>query len=296
MLTRRKLMVAGAAVGAMKLSPARAATECTNAAGSTLSVDATFVDAQRDLAQGLIAAGRDVLSDSSAGRSYSVTRAKDDPQRLRFEVHTGDRILWDVLHAHIVDRCEVAAPERAGRIAYGTPFTWSFSMMIEDGPPIRGDWCVLGQLHHTGTHPTGGGANPPFSFNWHTEGASGLGILARASSTEAATRTYVKPRVVYKDAAFPRGVWVHWVVEFLFAWAGDASLRVWRDGKQVVDRSGPKFALGYEWDSPPRYGVYTRFGIYRASALPGNTWKSPDRNPMAVQYAGFKVEEGRVSC
>src|SRR4051812_48540103 len=136
MLTRRELMVAGAAVGALKLSPAHAATECSNAAQSELSVDATFIDAQRYLAQGLITTGRDVLSDSSAGRAYSVARAKEDPQRLRFEVHTGDRILWDVLHAHIVDRCEVAAPERAGRIPYGTPFTWSFSMMIEDGPPI----------------------------------------------------------------------------------------------------------------------------------------------------------------
>lgn len=284
------------ASAATPLWAARGEASCAVAPSSMDAGASPWVDAVPDIASGKVFVGPYRLKNGSASQPYSINRIGDSNRRLRFEVRTGDRASWDFWHGAYVDRSEVYAGDASSRVAYGSKFWWTFSMLVEDGAPLTGDWCVIGQLHQSAVHPRGYGANPPFAFSWHSNGSQGLSILTRASSLAQATARYVRPERVYVDDQFPRGVWVKWWLELRFDWRGDALLKVWRDDHLVVNRSGSSFAMGYEWDAGPDNGVYCQFGIYRASAARGNPWRQPDAAPMAVQYADFDFGLGDLPC
>lgn len=212
---------------------------------------------------------------------------------LRFQAKKGVRASWDVMYGSAVDRVELVA-DRASRVTYGQAFRWSFRLYVPRETRIEGDWFLLAQLHQTGDHPhITRGVNPPFSVCWNTEGLRGLSVLSRSSSVAHLPKNgYVKPFLVFNDPAFPRDAWVRLQFDLLFDWSGDAAASVRIDGTEVARFAGPDFSLGYEWDAGATGGVYPQFGIYRASAIPGNPWRHADPTDAEVYFSDVQV--GRV--
>lgn len=228
----------------------------------------------------------------SAGRPYSLQAYTDRRSYLRAEVRHGDCASWDLARNRPVERAEVVAVQGKGigRVPYGVEFCQEWSMMIERAPEVPAQWCSLWQHHQSGDHPSVRiGVNPPFTLAWDTEGRRGLSILARASSSGLLRPSgYIPSKVLHADPEYPLGRWVHWKGLFRYNWQNGALVRIWRDGKVIVDETGDT-SLGYEWDAGPGLGVYAQFGVYRAN----QSRQGGLLEPMIVHYRNFNMSLGR---
>lgn len=213
-------------------------------------------------------------------------RLRDGNLTQQFTIQAGDRSPWDVAHGSFVDRLELVADPAQFRVPYGTEFEWKFWMLVGSDVGLNGDWQVLAQIHHLALPPSGVGVNPPFAICWNTEGRRGLSVLCRSATASSLLPSgYVQPVVLYSEPEFPQNRWVEIGISLVFSWRGNARAAISRDCKEVAQASGPDFSLGYDWDDNPGGGLYPQFGIYRASALPGNPWKNPDPRPAMVAFS-----------
>ncbi len=79
-----------------------------------------------------------------------------------------------------------------------------------------------------------------------------------------------------------RGKWVDWVFEIRWSSAADGRVRVWKDGRQVVEATGPNMA-------PVDPAPYFKFGIYKWP------WKASEQEtPSKVTRRVLYFDEIRI--
>lgn len=177
---------------------------------------------------------------------YSV---QQNGTRFRFEAREGEHVTGDTG----VERAE-AILQQGGSAIRRFPFLTSLwfagSLTVQD--LNTAEWCIYAQLRHTEDAGDYASASPPFVIGSNSAGQ--LTVSTRASSENPLT---VNPaEVVRYTGTITPGVPVRLVWNIQFDHAGAGFLKVWRDGVQVVDYTGP---LGYN----DAVGPYFKAGAYR---------------------------------
>lgn len=176
----------------------------------------------------------------TANKSWSITNPASDT--LRFEVRPGDVWPNDASAGNTSERSEVEmqqhyAADKTISVAYG--FT------LEAGPANISQWMVLGQIHNVVK-----GGSPPFCIAMYGET---MLVIVRGSDG--------KENDIWRDASpIQRGHEYQIAVQAMFGSNGQGTLKVTRDGVQVVNYSGP---LGSGSASET---YYWKHGIYRYPA------------------------------
>lgn len=182
----------------------------------------------------------------------------------RFEVHAGDR--WSGDGTQPKERSEAYA---SGKLSLTRPNDVRFDMMIEPGPPSTAPWLTLVQLQST-FDPGEAGHSPPFAIELRDEK---MRIGSRFDPAVISKGNDAPYELHYVDTApIQRGRWYAMRIQVKFDPMGAGWLKVWRDGKQIVDYAG---AIGFN----DVVGPYFKAGIYRASA----------RERMAVRFRGIRI-------
>lgn len=203
---------------------------------------------------------RTYIQNSGADYAYSSSNGVQ-----RFEVRGGDR--WADDGTQLKERSEIATN---GKMAAGSTYQISFSIMIEPGAKNTADWMSLAQF--ASTFDKGENHSPPFAIEMVGEK---MRIVTRDSapaiSTDADTR-YVRH---YTDTVdIQRGVWYDFKIEVKFDPFGNGSLIVIRNNVVLVEFKG---ALGFN----DLIGEYVKLGVYRET--------SPEA--FAANYRGLTVVE-----
>ena len=205
----------------------------------------------------------------NSGAPWSLEGNLETATDVRFEVRSGDRAPWDIEHHHAAERSEMSVRRKQ---PMDQDIWLAFGLMVEPGAKATGRWSTLGQLHPT-TDP--GDISP--SPAWEQELAAGdvFQILVRSKAQKPLTSSPV-PKVVFADAAFKRGQVYHFVYRIRYSLA-DGLLQARRDGRQIVNYSGP---IGYD----EHVGPYFKFGIYR----------EPAPETLAVHFNNLKIGDARL--
>jgi len=150
---------------------------------------------------------------------------------------------------------------------FNTSLWFSGALRILTQAPNTASYCILSQ--HTATKDAGDiSASPVFALALNA--ANELTIDTRTSTANPLLGNPA-PTIHYTDAAFPRGSLVRFVWNIQFDPQGSGFLRVWRDGTQIVNYTGP---IGYV----DALGPYWKAGIYRATAA----------DPFVVEWSNLE--------
>lgn len=239
--------------------PARALALATLACATPALAGCTSPDAQKS--PGAEANAGPKMNPQNSGANWSF---RQTGEVTRFEVHAGDR--WHGDGTQLKERSEAYA---SGKLSLTQPNDVRFDMMIEQGPRITAQWLTLVQLQST-FDPGEVGHSPPFAIELRDEK---MRIASRFDPRLISRGNDAPYTLHYADTApLQRGRWYAMRIAVKFDPAGAGWLKVWRDGRQIVDYRGP---IGFN----DVVGPYFKAGIYRASA----------REPMAVQFRGVRI-------
>ncbi|MFN4172339.1 MAG: heparin lyase I family protein, partial [Pseudorhodobacter sp.] len=149
------------------------------------------------------------------------------------------------------------------KLQEGRAFVFDFDFMVEAGATNTADWLLLAQFHQTeDTNPDGtlidAAASPPLALQLRGER---LEIVGRTDPNAATTVSPPNIQMYLDTNPITRGTFYNIRFEMVFDHApgGAGLLRVFLDGVQIVDYTGP---LGYN----DAVGPYAQFGVYRAQA------------------------------
>lgn len=167
---------------------------------------------------------------------------------LEFKVGPGYRYAQDQITN---ERSEFSTSVRFGK---GVSVGNAFQMMVPDGftPSAiygEGEWFIVAQWHGDQQD----GRSPYIAFS--IQG----GDLVIDKRHYVVGTGYSAPVELYRESKFSRNEWNDWVVEHNVH-ATTGYVRVWKNGVQVVNFTGP---VGY-WDHPT--GGFHKVGIYRSAA------------------------------
>ncbi|NQX89135.1 MAG: heparin lyase I family protein [Halioglobus sp.] len=180
-------------------------------------------------------------------------------------------------------RAQLNKPRKVLRLEQGVEYWMGVSTFlpdhwVDDKQPLQ--YCVLWQFHGTGGAT---GRSPPLVLN--TAG-DGYVILSR-SGNKNDTLSYQNV-AVYQEKGLHRGRWIDWVVNAKFVQTGeDGFIRIWRDGKQIVNRRNVNTL--YYTDRPnPDDGVAMLLSLYKGKIV---THPS-DVVSANVAYDAFRFAQG----
>jgi hypothetical protein len=205
--------------------------------------------------------GGQVYYAQNANNDWSLNVKGTPPCVYRFEVRSGDHWVAEAPSQRtVVERSELEGPTGAGDIAAFDREIWTaYDFMIEPGPPSTSRWVVLGDWHVQPDPGDTAGMTSP----WQVVLLAGdsLAFDMRTSGEKPVVHTAPRRRLWESSAPIERGAWHALVSAADFDWRpkGTGSVKVWLDGKMIVDYAGP---FGYNTVKPP----YFKFGVYRASA------------------------------
>lgn len=192
----------------------------------------------------------------SPGKWYSY---QGDPRCARFEVHHDERFAGDVTNHPDDDRqrAELAATRR---YPIGTTLWAAFDMRVTGSvsETWRGGFVNLIQMHQA-PEAEEPGKPPPFSIQITPQGQ--LVVLTR-SDRDRVTSTAPPATTRHSETWRDAGKVVRFVYRITFGPVG-GNLRVWKDGKRIVDLD--QLPLGYN-DRSVNSRPLLAFGIYRSNA------------------------------
>lgn len=128
----------------------------------------------------------------------------------------------------------------------GSEVWWGWSVYI---PP---DWEFEPEYApETIMQVAQGGRSPVFSLgidggNFYTETRFGYGAQGAASITTLVT----------SSTPITRGVWTDWVVHAKWSGGSDGVLQIWKNGIQIVNRTGPTAYSDWPPNPYPKWGIY----------------------------------------
>lgn len=192
----------------------------------------------------------------NANQPWSLT--EPDSHTLRFEVRPGDHYHDETSDGGLAERSEIEMWRKLYQP--DTQINVSYGFTLEPGAANNAPWTVVGQMHNLSSGP------PPFSVAMYGENMT---IIARGPNG-AENDIYRDPNPI------ARGHQYQMDIQVMFGSDGNGTLKVWRDGVQIVNYSGP--LGGGSGD-----GYYWKEGVYRAS---GGT------NTMAADYSNLQVTTG----
>jgi hypothetical protein len=168
-------------------------------------------------------------------------------------------------------RCEMGfSPTQAGKLPLGQEVWFAFGLHLPAWTPSS-DAQLVAQWHVTNS---GSALNPLLAF---IVKGSDLYVEARHNASTAPTIATTATPVTAKSAGLPSGKWTYIVVQAKLSTdpAKSPFLRVWRDGRVVVNYSGP---LGY---NIPNHVPYLKVGHYHWMS-DSNPWPAgvPSRTVM----------------
>lgn len=152
---------------------------------------------------------------------------------------------------------------------FSTSLWFSGALRILTMDANTASYCILTQLTAS-PDASDAAASPPFAILLNADNS--LTIETRTSTANPLV-TNPAPTIHYSDAAFPHGQRVRFVWNVVIDWnnPGVGLLKVWRDGVQIVNYTGP---IGYN----DALGPYWKAGIYRATAA----------DPFVVEWANLE--------
>jgi hypothetical protein len=188
------------------------------------------------------------LSPQNAGATWSF---ESKGESNRFEVRAGDHMSGDGTEPK--ERSEAFS---FMKLDTHVPYKISFGMEIEPGEPNSAKWLLLSQIQST-FDKSEAGHSPPFALGLKGEH---MQIDSRFSPAQISTPADTNYMQLYSDPEpIERGHWYRVVIFVTFDPFGLGSLKVLRDGAQIVDYKG---AIGFN----DTVGAYFKEGVYRASA------------------------------
>ncbi|MBO0145098.1 polysaccharide lyase [Agrobacterium sp. Ap1] len=187
----------------------------------------------------------------TAGKRYAYGKSKapDGSVAERFELHAGDcpKMTGDCR----ADRERVERSEQMPASKVGSEYWYHFSVFVPKDWPRTGPVNTkLGQFHQKGE------GKPPVLFQLD-DNAYGF-ELSNPSLKQTDPMNPVRPlsNITLKTASQMRGAWTDMLVHARWSTKRDGFIKVWVDGRQKVDLSGPNV----DRDQP----VYFKYGIYRS--------------------------------
>lgn len=200
------------------------------------------------------------LEFQNAGRAWSA-RSRDGINH--YEVRGGDHLAGD---GEAKERSEAFSPIR---MAAGQSYDIGFDVMIEPGPRNSAAWMTIAQLQSTFDKGEPG-HSPPFALEMVGER---MRVVIRTDPMRISVPNGFTFKKLYQDDAdIVRGRWYAMRIRVTFDPFGAGVLKVWRDGRMLVDYHGP---IGFDDERGP----YFKQGVYRASA--------PE--PFAVDFRGLTI-------
>src|SRR6185312_16616827 len=181
---------------------------------------------------------------------------------LRFEVRPGDHYHDETStgpNGGLAERSEIEMWRKL--YPSNTQINVAYGFTLEPGAANNAPWTVIGQMHK---HPSSG--PPPFAVAMFGEKMT---IIARGPDG-AENRVYTDPNPIVRGHEYQMNI------QMTFAGNGTGTLKIWRDGAQIVNYTGP-FGGG----SGDAY--YWKEGVYRA---PGGT------NTMVAEYRNLEITTG----
>lgn len=192
----------------------------------------------------------------NANRGYSLT--EPDSNTLRFEVQSGDSWRNDVQSGNTSERSEI---EMNQQYSPNTQINVSYDFTLEPGAANTASWMVLGQIHNTVL-----GGSPPFAVAMYGEH---MMIITRGPNG-AENDIYRDPNPIQRGHQYQMNIQVD------FGSDGTGILKVWRDGSQIVNYTGP---LG---SGTSNESYYWKEGVYRA----------PASETVAADYSNLQITTG----
>lgn len=184
----------------------------------------------------------------------------------RFETRPLERWLFDATSERSELLMDFTAP-------FETDVWWSYSMLIEDGPPVTTPWAVFGQWH--ASEDAGDiSASPPFALEI-SPSTQEMGINTRGSAANPLTG--IPPAVFHWTRAGMRGAWHDWVFRSRFSYGLTGQLQVWLDGTEIINVSGIRNAYN------DAVGPYFKYGIYRGQS------PSASAETLVAHYANLEL-------
>ncbi|MBB4064729.1 heparin lyase I family protein [Gellertiella hungarica] len=192
------------------------------------------------------------------------------PNVHRFELRQGDQGGVEA-SPHRLHRCEIVAMDVPAK---GTELWQAYSVMLEPGNPfsVNGQ-CYINQWHGYDSE-VGYGRAPPLSFDY---GNNQFRIWSRSDASIDPVTLWGTDVLQYSAASPARDVYTNFVINVKFASSG--FLRVWMNGTQIVNYTGP---IGYYNDTN---GTYPQWGIYARQApdtpvarIANMEWGTTDRS------------------
>ncbi|WP_198026662.1 heparin lyase I family protein, partial [Bradyrhizobium sp. ARR65] len=196
----------------------------------------------------------------NASRSYSLT--EPDSNTLRFEVQSGDAWPNDVRNGNTSERSEI---DMIPTYSPNTQINVSYGFTLEPGAANTASWMVLGQIHNTIL-----GGSPPVAVAMYGEH---MVVIARGPSG-AENDVYTDPNPIQRGHQYQMNMQVD------FGSNGNGTLKVWRDGVEIVNYSGP---LG---SGTSNESYYWKEGVYRA----------PATETVAADYSNLQITTGPAAA
>ncbi|MGE4564324.1 MAG: polysaccharide lyase [Victivallaceae bacterium] len=204
--------------------------------------------------------GVEPLGDTGLEATLNKARLVDSP------VRSGKRALQVTLERTVIDgkpdyRTDFWIKGMSKSFKPGETYWYGFSVQFP------ADWEPDTQAELFAQWIGGNGGSPP------------LAIYVRGDEYQVTSRPKAgdPANVLWAGPVTPdRGKWVDWVFEIRWSSAADGQIRVWKNGKQLVDATCPNMA-------PVDPAPYFKFGIYKWP-WKGSTKEAPSKVTRRVLY------------
>lgn len=187
----------------------------------------------------------------TAGKRYAYGKSKvpDGSLAERFELRAGDcpKVTGDCR----ADRERIERSEQTPASKVGSEYWYHFSVFVpQDWPKTGPVNTKLGQFHQKGE------GKPPVLFQLDDNAYRFELSNPSLKQTDPMNPVRSLSNITLKPASQMRGVWTDILVHARWSRKRDGFIKVWVDGRQKVDLSGPNV----DRDQP----VYFKYGIYRS--------------------------------
>jgi hypothetical protein len=175
------------------------------------------------------------------------------------------------------DRTEVMGPQAE----IGKEYWYGFSILLPAEYIPDGIWEIVAQWQGTPDSEIGEKWRNPLLALSTTDGRWGWVSRwdAKRNTFETGRREYGGIRE-YDLGPYETGVWTDWVVHVKWSYRSDGFLKIWKDGKTVIDQAGPNAFNDAK-------GPFFKMGLYKG-------WGPPDKPSDAVNSRLLYHDEFRM--
>jgi hypothetical protein len=217
----------------------------THAEGTDVSAPLIF---SSGLESGTLAASGFRVSGGGSNTAVVTTeRARSGSRSLKS--------VLDAVNSVEPDRTEVVLS--GTQTAVGNEYWYGFSIFLPNDFIADDIWEIVAQWHDTPDSSAEYGRNPILSFQTQKGIWKIMNLWDdKATSSKVNGAWTYTGKKSWDLGAYSRGVWTDWVVNVRWSYTSSGYLKIWKDGKLVVDQVGPN-------TFNDKIGPYFKMGIYK---------------------------------